>query len=266
MTIHGFVEADVSDSPVFNEADLYWDLGHASQSQESRTVRTFPPEVAAGIVPAFTSSGPKASLADEIISFDATDSVSDSTGRESVGITMHYIPRGQRGAIFNAGLLAYDDLFIAGLFPTRPVRIWTTALQVVKQQLPAATASWKDKLQNIVEGHDYDEEFLAPTNESVMRMSDYLSFLGKRFGGVADSGAIVPDGCGGIESTWRIGDRILQLIVPAKPEVNVPYLFRKQGPEFSIEKFESEYALESWYSWLVEPSGPSGTSHKRLAK
>ncbi len=97
---------------------------------------------------------------------------------------------------------------------------------------------------------DYDDEFLIPSDISISKMEDFIHFIyGKFNSNEIGQASFSPDGNGGIEATWKLNSRYLQIIIPSNKE---PYLFYKQKSDFKIEQFSHTYELNKWFSWLIQ--------------
>jgi len=96
---------------------------------------------------------------------------------------------------------------------------------------------------------DYDQKFLRPDDITVQKMEGFLGELYGRFEDELPVASFSADGKGGIEVTWQVNTRYLQLIIPVdKPA----YLFHKESGDFSLEQFSNDYELFNWVDWLLQ--------------
>jgi hypothetical protein len=111
-----------------------------------------------------------------------------------------------------------------------------------------------DSIDNLLSEYedDYDDSFKAPTIHAVTEIKRSFSQLVEKYGEHLLPVDFVPDGKGGIEATIKRGSRYFQLIVPGVAE-SLPYVFRKVGQDYSIERISSSYDLVKWVDWLLKP-------------
>lgn len=108
-----------------------------------------------------------------------------------------------------------------------------------------------DKIDNLLENDDYDEEFLAPTEFAANQMKALISDIYRIFGNSIDFAKFLPNGKGGIEAIFRKGSRVLHLVSP-NAENKKPYLFHKEEFIHNIVKITNPQILIFWTKWLLE--------------
>jgi hypothetical protein len=106
-------------------------------------------------------------------------------------------------------------------------------------------------LAALLQGQDYSDEFIRPTQHAVATTWTLLSESSSAVSGLFPVGTVYPDGDGGLRIEWIRPKREMRLAVSAQ-RPGKTYIYHESGDQYDIDYKVTGNKLAFWLNWLNE--------------
>ncbi len=117
---------------------------------------------------------------------------------------------------------------------------------------PVAPSHWEsleERLNEVMQDDDYDEDYAAPSESAYTRTKNFLYEAYKVFADNLPIPYFVPDGDGGLRLRWLWQDREIRLLCPAQ-DTKPCHIYFEEGEIYGAEEATLETFLNRM-NWLL---------------